>query len=379
MSSVGVLYIIGSFQFGGWERQLLEIVRRLDRARFYPIVAVLHRNGVLEAAFEETGVPIHTVGIRKLLLPDSLWRLRALARFAEAHGARVVHGFNLHANFYGAFICSPRSGRVLIASEGGIYVDLPAWQQWARRFVHRRSTRMLVNSMAVQRYVEEIPDPRPDWLRLIWNGVDTAWFDPSVTTPIDRHALGLANGDVLVGHIGRFREEKGQVFLLQALRLVAARRPGARFLVVGGGTDRPNVEREAAAAQLAGRISVLDFQEDVRPYLAAMDIFVLPSRSEGMPNALMEAMSMQRACIATRVGGTRELCDDGRAGVLVDYGDREALADRIIELVDDREERRRLALAARTRMIDLFSMERWMEDYQNLYDEALRAANRRNT
>ena len=216
-TSVGVLYIIGSFQFGGWERQLLEIVRRLDRRRFYPVVAVLHRHGVLEKPFADSGVPIHTVGIRKLLFPDSWWRLRSLARFADAHGAQVVHGFNLHANFYGAFICPPRSGRALVASEGGVYVDLPAWQQWARGFVHRRSTRMIVNSLAVKRYVEEIPDPRPDWLNVIWNGVDTALFDRDRCPPAGRKELGLPEDGVLIGHIGRFREEKGQVFLLHFL------------------------------------------------------------------------------------------------------------------------------------------------------------------
>jgi glycosyltransferase involved in cell wall biosynthesis len=124
---------------------------------------------------------------------------------------------------------------------------------------------------------------------------------------------------------------------------------------------------------LAGRVVVRGYQHDVRPYLAAMDIFVLPSRSEGMPNALMEAMSMGCACVTTRVGGTGELLDDGRAGVVVDYGDREALAARIVELVDDQEKRRLLGVLARKRMVDHFSMERWMDDYQNLYDDALAA------
>ena len=261
---------------------------------------------------------------------------------------------------------------MLIASEGGVYTNLPPWQQWARRFFHRRSTRMLVNSEAVRKYVEEIPDQRPDWLHVVWNGVDTTWFDPAAVRAVERSSVGLAEGGVLVGHIGRFREEKGQVFLLQAFRLVAERTPNARFLVVGGGTDLERIEKEAAAAPLAGRVAILGYQEDVRPYLAAMDIFVLPSQSEGMPNALMEAMSMQRACVATRVGGTRELLDDGRAGSLVDYGDRTALAARITELVEDAEKRRRFALAARRRMEEVFSMEQMMmENYQNLYDEAL--------
>jgi hypothetical protein len=93
---------------------------------------------------------------------------------------RIVQGFNLHANLYGALICPPSSRRILIASEGGVYTQLPAWQQWARRFFHRRATRMLVNSQAVKRYVDEIPDERPGWSKVVWNGVDTAWFDPAI-------------------------------------------------------------------------------------------------------------------------------------------------------------------------------------------------------
>jgi glycosyltransferase involved in cell wall biosynthesis len=367
----GILYVIGSFRFGGSERHLLELVRRLDRGRFRPSIAVLHRKGELEPAFAATGVPIYTLGLRSLFSPSAVGRFRELSAFADEQAVDIVHGFNFHGNMYGALIAGPRSGRRLITSERGIVQEVRAHRRLAMRFYHRRSRRMLVNSPEVRDSVARITGQREGWLQILPNGVDTAHYDPAAVQKPAPSAAGLPEGGVLVGHVGRFREEKGQFFMLEAFREVAARVPSARFLLVGGGPDSPAVARVAAEPPLAGRTAILDYQADVRPYLRMMDVFVLPSRTEGMPNALLEAMAMGVACVATRVGGTGELLDHGAAGRIVDYGDRSGLAAALLELACDDTERTRLATEARRRAVERFSMEAMVKGYEGAYDWAL--------
>jgi glycosyltransferase involved in cell wall biosynthesis len=363
--------MLGSFRFGGSERHVLELVRRLDRDRFKPSVAVNELRGDLQPLFEATGVPIHVLGVRRLLGVSTPARFRELLAFARRQGVRIVHGFNFHGGLYGALLVRRRTELRLVTSERGIIRDLKPHQRWARRFYHHRSARMLVNSEEVKANVAKASPLRAGWLEVIPNGIDTSWFAPEAVAPADLATLGLRGEGPVVGHVGRFRREKGQMFLLEALKEVASRLPSARFLLVGGGPDAERVAAHVAAPPLAGRTVVLDYQEDVRPFLRAMDVFVLPSRSEGMPNALLEAMSMGAACVATRVGGTRILLDEGRAGRLLDFGDLATLVEAITGLVRDASERRRLALAARGRAVERFSMDRMMQSYYEVYDEAL--------
>jgi glycosyltransferase involved in cell wall biosynthesis len=230
---------------------------------------------------------------------------------------------------------------------------------------------MLVNSPEVRDSVARLTGPRDGWLQILPNGVDTSHYDPPVVERAAPSTLGLPEGTFLIGHVGRFREEKGQAFMLEAFREVASRVPGARFLLVGGGPDSARVAHEAAQPPLAGRTVILDYQADVRPYLRMMDVFVLPSRTEGMPNALLEAMAMGLACVATRVGGTSELLDDGDAGWLVDYGDRAGLAAALLEVLGNDAERTRRASRARQRATERFSVEAMVRGYEDVYKEVV--------
>jgi L-malate glycosyltransferase len=371
---IGVLYVIGSFRFGGSERHVLQLVRHLDPLRFRASLAVVNPGGELEPAFRETGIPIQVLGINRLLSPGALRSFREVGAFAASNNVRIVHGFNFHGNLYGAIIASPRSGRVLVTSERGIVENLRVHHQWARRYYHRRSRRMLVNSEEVRQYVQQIPDGRPGWLQVVHNGVDTTQVDRSRTTAVDRGVFGVPAECVLIGHVGRFREEKGQVFMLSAFREVAEQAPEARFLLVGGGPDSEILAAEIARPPLAGKATLLGYQEDVRPFLGGMDIFVLPSRTEGMPNALLEALAMAVPCVSTRVGGTEELLDGGRVGRLVDYGDRAALVRALLGLVRDRGERTRLGQASRRRAVEHFSMAAMIGTYQQAYADVLGSA-----
>jgi colanic acid/amylovoran biosynthesis glycosyltransferase len=200
-------------------------------------------------------------------------------------------------------------------------------------------------------------DPPPRRLEVVHCGVDTdlhAWRDPGERDP-DR-----------VVCVASLFPKKGHVHLIDALALVAERRPGIALELVGEGPERHRILRRARERGVAGRVSLLGARssEDVRATLAGAGVFVLPSvrlpsgRMEGIPVALMEAMAAGVPVVSTRLSGIPELVRDGVTGLLADPGDPQSLAAAMERVIDDDALAARLALGARELVVRSFSLTR---------------------
>jgi len=150
-----------------------------------------------------------------------------------------------------------------------------------------------------------------------------------------RKTLGIGTEENLLVFVGRLDSHKGLDVLLEALCRLRQAAPHCRCLVVGDGPMRGELSAFAAETGLSSKVMFVGFQDDVRPYLAAADIFVLPSRTEGLPFTLLEAMSSGLACIATDVGGVREVVSDGEDGLIVPPESPTALGEAIHRLLSD--------------------------------------------
>jgi glycosyltransferase involved in cell wall biosynthesis len=169
--------------------------------------------------------------------------------------------------------------------------------------------------------------------------------------------------------VGRLKAPKDFVTLVRALAALRGRTYEA--LIVGDGPDRGAVEAEIERLGLEGRVQLAGERSDVPELLAASDVFVLSSRSEGLPVSVLEAMAAQLPVVASRVGGLGELVVDGETGLLVPPGDETALAEALGRLVDDRELRRRLGAAGRARAEDSFDLSAFRRAHLDLYDRQL--------
>lgn len=198
---------------------------------------------------------------------------------------------------------------------------------------------------------------------VIPNGVDTERFS-SADGAAGRPAAGAQAITV-----ARLSEEKGVDVLLDAWTRVVAKMPHARLLIVGHGPLHAPLQRQADAAGLNGSVRFLGEVADVAPDLRASDVFVLPSRSEGLPNALLQAMAAGLPCIATRVGGVPELIEDRVNGRLVAPEQAEALAEALVWMFRHPEEAARYRAAARCTVEARFTLERMAENYLNVYKE----------
>jgi glycosyltransferase involved in cell wall biosynthesis len=196
---------------------------------------------------------------------------------------------------------------------------------------------------------------------VIHNGVDTARFSPARALPSLRDELSLGPRAQVVAFVGRIAPEKGTELFIESCRRFGALAPRAQVLVAGDSGWRAWFEARLAAAGLSSRVRLLGFVREVERVYAAADVVLNTSSDEGCPNALLEAMAMGRAVVATAVGGTREIVRPGIDGLLARAGDAEQIARAVAALLEQPERREQLGLNAAQAVRRRFTLDRQVE------------------
>ncbi len=351
---VPIAYVITDLDRGGGaEKCLYELVTRLPRDRYAPKVFCLKGEGAVAQRLRAAGVPVRCLGWTALRAPYGMVQLAR--RFGESE-APLVHSFLFHANM-AARIAGRLSGKRVICSIRVAERERPSHRFWDRltsRLVHR----YLCVSDSVRAFLAE--GGIPGWkARTIPNGVDV----PDALPPMPRHPLPV------VVTIGRLHPQKGMdVFMEAALGLLRSRRD-AIFRIAGEGPMEAGLKRLAQAHP--GSFEFLGHVEDVPSLLDGADLFVLASRWEGMPNAVLEAMSRGRPVLATAVDGTPELVKDGVTGRLVPSEDPEALRAAMAEMLSDRDRLSAMGAAGYVVARERFTYGSMVRDHVEVYEEML--------
>lgn len=365
-----VLHVVGNFVAGGAERHLIELWKRIDRARFEVVIACFRREGAFLAEAESLGWPVCELAVgRRIYDAAGLAGLARLVNLVCDLRPQVIHGYLFGPNLYAA-IAGRLAGvpAVVVAKRNVDAFETPR-QVRAQWFAHRLATHVTAVSEAVADSVVALGVPRAR-ITVIPNGVDAARFVTPAPVEDARRALG-ADGSPLVGSVGCLAARKDYGTLLEAVRLLADRGLAFRVALVGDGPDRGTLEARAAALGLAARVRFLGERADVDRLLPGMDVFVLSSREEGIPNALLEAMAAGRACVATAVGGTPEVMRDGATGWLVPPGQPRALADALEQALTRPGEARRRGAAAGQVVRDEMSIEVMVRRHEEFYERAI--------
>ncbi len=355
---VRLLFVIPDLARAGAETQLVRLVERLDRKVYLPSVVMLKKANDFASELEAAHVPVSSLGRR------GWWDL-GIVRRLRAHVDRVqpdiVHSWLFLANLVSALACPSSPSRPLVMSQRCSYeATLPPWWRRVARWSHRRADRILVNSRAALE--EEVAAGTPRHLLAhVPNGVVA-----EETAAVPRDELGLPPGPLAVC-VGQLEHIKGHDVLLAAWPAVRARVPGAHLVLVGEGPRRQALAAQARATGVAGAVTFAGFRSPAAPYVAAADVFVQPSRTEGMPNALLEAMARGRPVVATAVGGVPEVLADGREGRLVPSDSPPALADAVAGLLADPAAAARLGAAARAATMTRFSLASTVGETERLY------------
>ena len=204
------------------------------------------------------------------------------------------------------------------------------------------------------------------------NGIDTVRFSRDSVSSVDLKIHNL-EGKVVVLYTGRLVPQKALHLLLEAMKEAVVSCENLLLLMIGTGPEREPLLEQVNKLDLQQHVNFIDQVDDVRPYLGAGDIFVLPSLAEGISNSLLEAMSCGLACIATRVGGSPEVLGDGRYGVLVQPNSVAELTEALVRLGNSPHERKEFGSLARQRILEKYDFRVVGEQYFALYQHLLEA------
>jgi glycosyltransferase involved in cell wall biosynthesis len=372
-----VVYVIADMITGGTQTHLLQVFRYLDRTVFRPSLFVLRDGGNLLGEAAAAGVDVRTFGMTGTLRnPRDLKGLAAMARAMREVRPAVVHGYLLRGNFYGAV--AGRLARVpaVVTSKRGLHEPAGLAETVSVQVSNRLSHAVTGNSLEVLEFTRRVEGRFPAPMTMIPSGIDTDRFDARRVGGWPRgslrEALGIGRSPV-VGTAITFRPRKGFRMLFEAMAEIRRRIPDAHLVIAGADQMSPEARDLAERLDLVRWIHLLGRRGDMPEVLSALDVFVLPSESEGMSNAILEAMAMRLPVVATDVGGAREQMAEGQTGFLVDYPDSAALAAKVTRLLEDPALRERVGSAARERVVAHYSAAGMVRQIEDLYATLLSA------
>jgi len=367
---IRITHLITDSGAGGAEKILYELATRLDRDRFQVKVLAMKRPGATFDRLVEAGVPCLSLDLPADVGAGYLAKLplaaSKLIRELKADRLHVLHCWLFQANLLGR----------LAARLAGVPANLSSLRvmemERASHYPLDRLTKSMVTKHiavcdAVARHAEAKLGFPADSIEVIRNGVDAGPYLDASGAAL-RAELGVSADAKVIGVAGRLHRQKGVDVLIEATAALAGKFPELRVLVAGDGPLLEELRERARSSGVAHAISFLGEWRRMPEFMAAIDVFVLPSRWEGMPNAALEAMAAARPVVATRVGGTPELALDGVTGALVEPEDPKALAEAIAAFLDDPDRAGRMGAAGRERVMDHYTIEGMVDMYAELYE-----------
>lgn len=346
---------------GGAEMVLLELSRKLQ-ARGHEVIALgpSAGEGWLTEGLRSIGVTRIPIGFGGALglgsVPDILSVIRE-------HRLDVLHSHEYTMAVSGALAARVARCRHLITLHGGMYHATRLRRKVALRSAVALSAHTVAVSEAFRRRLAASLSIPAASLDMVPNGVTPSRGDRRAT----RRALGIEDDDVLILAVGSLYPVKGHEFLIEAMSRMGGADKRAVVVIAGQGQEEDRLRDLARRRGVADSVRLLGFRSDIPDLLAASDVFVMPSRSEGMPMAMIEAMLAEKAIVASDVGGIPELIAGPHLGVLVEPENAEALAEALTGMVSDPEKRARMGRAVRARAEAQFSSDIMVDRYLELY------------
>jgi len=361
-----ILHIIPTFDRAGAAKQLSLLAGGLLREGFDVHVAALARGGPLRDEFRAAGVQTTVLGKRLKADPIAFTRLY---RHIRAQQPGLVHTWNFTAGSYGRVAARLAGVKHLVAGEYGVDEWKSAWQWVVDRQLARYTDRYVTNNAAIRDYcaVRGLPAER---FVVIDNGIPPARPNDVSRAELLRE-LKLPDDARLIGVVCQLSQQKRVKDLIWAADLLRVLHDNLRLLVIGDGPQRGMLERFARLASDLEHIRFLGHRDDVWRIMPHLDVFWNGSKSEGQPNAVMEAMAAGVPVVASDIPGNRSLVDHRETGYLVPIAARAARARATDQILNDPALAERLGAAAKQRIAGHFTVEQNVERHVAMYREVL--------
>ncbi|HXF91876.1 MAG TPA: glycosyltransferase family 4 protein [Nitrospiraceae bacterium] len=365
-----ILHTESSTARGGQEFRVLQEALGMI-ARGHRVVLAAPWNSWLSAEGLKQGLPVVTIGRTWIQWP---FTMAVLQRAMRRERIQIVQCHGSADSWAAALVARsiPQRPLVVQVRHKSTAVRNSVLHRWAYR---RGYAAIVTTGEAVRRRLLEQFQLDPSKIVSIPTGVDLERFAVRSSNDVLRHSFGWNRDHCLVGTVAFLRSYKGLEVLIEAAAKLRQRYPRIRFVIAGEGEEQPKISSRIRELGLQDRVVLTGYWEDVPGLLAMLDIYVQPSlKDEGVPQGVVQALAMERAVVATAVGGTGEVILPGRTGLLIEPGSAEALAQAVSALVENVDLRSRLAREGRQHVLRSYSAQEMLRKTEQLYEHLMGTA-----
>lgn len=363
---------------GGPDKSILNSPKYLDKFGYRTLVVFLHPPG--DPGIQTLLSRAESAGVETIAIPDSgpfdRKSFGELIRICKTRKPAVWHAHEDKGNVWGLFARRQCPWIKLVSTAHGWWADMGVnpWKSkfsvYCSKLALRRYDHCLAVSDDLYRLLGKwgIPERKRS---LIENAIETDVFSRSMTRQDAKSRLGLPADTILFGGLGRLAKEKNFEAVIRTVARLRDRVSNIHLVIGGEGSERRELEACVAEHRAQDYITLLGYVEDPRRMLEALDVFVLNSLTEGMPNVVLEAMAMETAVVCTRVAEVPRMIEDHRQGILVDISDDLQLESAMLEVAMSSELRERFGKAGRERVLERYDFRNRIERVSQVYDAIL--------
>lgn len=372
MGKINILHIYQNSKVGGVQQQLLSLLKAYNREVFNPIFCCLGPK-------EEVGKEIENLGIdfialnRKRYHRFSLKIIINLYRLMKKKHIHVVRTHKYRASLYGRIAAWLAGVPVIITSVHGNYrKDLRLERRIANKIMSKITDKIVAVSESIKKDIVKHDKINPSKIVVIHNGVDILRFNPENIFLNVRGELSINDNDVVVGFVGRLVPAKGLQYLIEAISIIQLKVENIKLLIVGEGSLIYSLKNKARELGIKESVIFTGKRRDIPEVLSCIDIFVMPSVAEGLPNSLLEAMAMGKPIVATTVGGIPEIIENEINGLIISPEDPESLASAIKFFIGNKGLAEKLGQAAKEFVLRKYSIKAIAVQWECLYKSLLK-------
>lgn len=371
-SMIKIAFVIDTIESptAGTEKQLLMLIKHLDRSRFQPYLCVLRLSEWLEKEFDLC--PLYVAGIGSFKNAFAWLKIVTLSRYFQRETVDVVQVHFRDSSIAGVLAAKLAGVKTIIGTRRNQGYWMTSLDKWIQKGLDRWVTAYIANSQSTKQWMADSEGVQPGRVEVINNGFNFSLFQllSAEKRKMIRASLGLAEDAPVIVIVANLRPVKDHNTFLQAAGVVHRHFPEARFLVVGGGSELQKLKDVSIKLGIDSAVDFIGARLDIPEILNACDVGVLSSVSESFSNAVVEYMAAGLPVVTTDVGGAREAVDDNVNGFIVPAGDWEMMGKRLTELIESGRATH-MGQESRNRSGERFSMVSMVEKTQHLYCRCL--------
>jgi L-malate glycosyltransferase len=354
----------------GTEKQLLLLIKNLDRAKFLPCLCVLRSSEWLRTNFNLCTV--HEIGMTSFGNISGWLAILRFGQYLKDEKIDIVQTFFRDGGKVGLVAAKLAGVKTIIGSRRNQGFWLTKKELLLQKLMNRWTTRFIANCESTRQWAVRTEDINPNKISVIYNALETNHYYRASNSQRTTfcNELDLPVNAIIIGIVANLRPIKAIDTFIKAASLVACKTSQAYFVIVGDGPERVSLEALCNSLEIQSRVRFLGKRTDIPAILSCLDMGVLSSNSESFSNAILEYMAAGLAVVCTDVGGAREAVEDGLNGYVVEPGNAAQMAEKLLDIIEQ-EACATMGCQGRGKAIQLFSQTQIFECYQQLYEEVV--------